>query len=102
MIRPPIISIRDWQIDNPSPVPPKRRVMVASAWLKRWNSMAVCCGSKPTPVSCTSRVSHAGASAASGSATSIRTPTEPEAVNLTALLSRLASTWRMRVQSPRN
>ncbi len=39
-MRPPIISVRAWQMDRPSPAPPKRRVMEASAWLNRWNNCA--------------------------------------------------------------
>ncbi len=45
---------------SPSPVPPKRREMLASACRKGWNSASSRSGAIPMPVSATVRVSSAG------------------------------------------
>ena len=50
-IRPPIISTRLLQMESPRPVPPKRRVMEASAWAKGWKSRSRPAGGMPIPVS---------------------------------------------------
>ena len=51
---PPISSTSCRQIASPSPVPPKRRVVELSAWVKGRNSAAVWSGDMPMPVSQTS------------------------------------------------
>jgi len=56
---PPMISARRLLITNPSPVPPKRRVVVESAWVKGLNSRCCCSGEMPMPVSRTAKASRA-------------------------------------------
>lgn len=51
---PPISSTSRRQIARPSPVPPKRRVVELSAWLKAWNRRPRASGEMPIPVSRTS------------------------------------------------
>ena len=55
-ISPSILSASSEQMDRPSPVPPKRRVVVSSAWLNL--SKIYCCLSSgmPMPVSSTGDV----------------------------------------------
>jgi hypothetical protein len=50
-ICPPINSTRRLQIARPRPVPPKRRVVDASACTKRSNKRSIASGEMPTPVS---------------------------------------------------
>ena len=87
-------------IDRPSPVPPKRRVVEASAWENGAKISACCSGAMPIPVSRTSKHRlEAAAPAAAGAARTIRS-TLPRSVNLIALASRLPSTWLIRSGSP--
>ena len=41
-------------IVSPSPVPPNRRVVESSACVNGWNSLPICSGVMPMPVSMTS------------------------------------------------
>ncbi len=50
-IVPPISSASRLLMASPSPVPPYLRVVVLSAWLKLWNSLALPASLKPMPVS---------------------------------------------------
>ena len=52
---PPIRSTSFLQIASPRPVPPKRRVVDASAWMKLSKRRACCVASMPMPVSVTSK-----------------------------------------------
>jgi hypothetical protein len=52
---PPISSASSRQIDSPSPVPPKRRVVDSSACVKALNRRACVAPSMPGPVSLTSK-----------------------------------------------
>src|SRR5215207_6267500 len=47
---PPIASARRLEIARPRPVPPKRRLIDASVWLKDWNSRSTRSGGMPIPV----------------------------------------------------
>ena len=98
-IWPDIRSMMRLQITRPRPVPPYRRVVEASAWLKALNRPPAFSGAMPMPVSLTSkrstwcwRVSDFGLT---------ESVTEPLAVNFMALPSRLLSTCRNRTGSPR-
>ena len=91
------------QMVRPSPVPPKRRVMDASACEKAWKMPCSCSGAMPMPLSCTSKHSSGAAPGLAPSGPGwqrTRTTTSPCAVNLMALPTRLMSTWRSRVASP--
>ncbi len=97
-IVPPISSARRLLIARPRPVPPYLRVVLLSAWLKLWNSLAMPASLRPMPVSRT-------ANSSSGSPLSTLlvwtvSTTSPVSVNLTALLNRLSRIWRSRVTSP--
>src|SRR3989304_565480 len=83
---------------SPSPLPPKRRVMEVSAWLKGWNSLAWSSCAMPMPVSLMLKRILALVCAASSSCSCTRT--FPCAVNLTALPTRLKRTCWMRRASP--
>ena len=89
---PPRSSTRRLQIASPSPVPPKRRVVEASTWEKGWNRRMRLSAGMPIPLSWTEKCSMSACRRTS-------TWTSPSAVNLTALLTRLARTWRRRVGS---
>ena len=80
---------------NPSPVPVRT---VASAWSNASKILPRFRGSIPGPVSSTA-IATTCRSAASRREL-VRTATRPVAVNLTALLSRLMSTWRTLPASP--
>ena len=95
---PPISSTRRLQIDRPSPVPPKRRPMPASAWVKGVNKRASASPAMPMPVSRTSTRRRSPASVTSSART--RTATSPRSVNLIALPTRFNSTCSMRSPSP--
>jgi hypothetical protein len=57
LIRPPISSVSRWLMARPSPVPPYRRVVEASTWLKDWKSRSSRSVGMPMPVSRTEKVS---------------------------------------------
>ena len=84
--------------DRPRPVPPKRRVVEASACSKRWNSRDICSSDMPRPVSVTENSIQSVSSGPPGSRVADRV-IRPPSVNFAALLSRLSSTWRTRVMS---
>ena len=48
---PPCSSTRVLTIESPRPSPPKRRVVLASAWRKRWNTYGRKSGAIPIPLS---------------------------------------------------
>ena len=84
----PCINSTSWRaMVVPSPVPPKRRVVLASACAKGVNTRLNCSAVMPMPVSCTCTCSHC-----SGPWRTCNV-TLPVAVNLMALESRLSSTW---------
>ena len=97
-IRPPIASTRRLQIARPSPEPPNRRRTDPSAWANGRKRIACCEGGMPMPVSRTSKRSRTDPAGAGSRATV--TATRPCSVNLSALPTRLSSTWRRRVGSP--
>jgi hypothetical protein len=88
-----IASTRRRTMASPRPVPPKRRVVEASAWVKGWKSRSSTCGLMPMPLSVTSSTS-------CPSRTKSRASTRPTVVNLSAFDSRLSATWRSRTGSP--
>ena len=98
---PPIISTSRREIASPRPVPPKRRVVDVSACAKGSNSRASC-----VRVDADAGVADLDAQQRAGlvgAARRSRAPTtSPCSVNLTALASRLVSTWRRRPPSPRS
>eukprot|EP00906_Rhabdomonas_costata_P016604 RCo023836 len=55
---PCIRCISRCEITRPRPVPPYRRVIELSAWLKGWNSRPIAASLSPIPVSSTSTVHH--------------------------------------------
>ena len=91
---PPISSISCLEMASPSPVPPKRRVVVESAWKNFSNRLARAGTGMPTPVSVMLIVTPPSASCVA------LMPTLPRSVNFSALLTRLSSTWRTRAASP--
>mmetsp|Transcript_21863 Transcript_21863/g.85658 ORF Transcript_21863/g.85658 Transcript_21863/m.85658 type:complete len:234 (+) Transcript_21863:6367-7068(+) len=82
------------QMDRPSPVPPKRRVVESSAWVKGRNSLACSSGATPTPLSLT-----ASRTRSPPSGDSVRWMW-PRSVNFNALTRKLAMIWRTRSGSP--
>src|SRR5262249_41363683 len=80
---------------RPSPVPPKRCAVVASAWLNSSNSLACCSAVMPMPVSATASSIQSRPSATLRA----RSVTSPSLVNLKALLNRLSSICRSRMGS---
>ncbi len=96
---PPIRSTMRLQITRPRPVPPYRRVVLASAWLKARNRRSALPSGMPMPVSATSKRNSCWVRPSPRRLTD--SVTEPRSVNFTALLSRLVSTWRRRTGSPR-
>ena len=98
-MRPPIRSMMRLEIASPRPVPPYRRVVEASAWLKAWNRRSCADWAMPMPVSRTSNRSWCWALVSPIRRTVIAML--PRSVNFTALLIRLLSTWRRRTESPR-
>ena len=101
-VRSPPIMRASWRlIARPRPVPPKRRVVDASACWKDSNRRARSFSAMPMPVSATSkRTSVAPPSSRPSHVTS--TVTSPSGVNFTALDSRLVSTCASRPRSPRD
>ena len=97
---PPIRSTSWRTMDRPSPVPPKRRVVEASACVKGVNRRASTSGLMPMPVSRTTNCTSMRPSSRGAHSTVSCTP--PRSVNLTALPSRLTRICRMRVMSPRS
>ncbi len=98
-IVPPISSTRRLEMARPSPVPPKRRVVDASTWLKEVKSRSIRSGGIPIPVSRTQSSSRYEPFPAASAST--RTITSPASVNLTPFESRFSSTCRRRAPSPR-
>lgn len=92
-IPPPISATRSRAIVVPRPVPPKRRLIEASAWTKGSKIRSRRSGAIPIPVS-TMSMRTPGCNA------EITTFTEPCSVNFTALPTRLFNTWRTRSASP--
>ena len=82
-ISPPISSMSRRQMTSPRPVPPKRRVVEPSAWLKGWKRRVHASGEIPIPVSRTS-TRRTSVSARSSTSRADAT-TSPCSVNLTAL-----------------
>ena len=97
-IAPPILSTRRLQMARPSPVPPKRRVMLASAWANGWKRPARVSGAMPIPVSRTAKRSRTRSAVTSRRVT--RTWISPRSVNLMALPIRLTRTCSRRCGSP--
>jgi hypothetical protein len=97
-IVPPISSLSRLLIAKPSPVPPKRRLVEASTWLKDWNSSLIRSSGMPIPVSRTATCSRWPPGAEPSRRTT--TTTSPSSVNFTALPTRLRSTCRNRAASP--
>jgi hypothetical protein len=81
-------------IASPSPDPPNRRVVDASAWENGLNSLVRCSGVIPIPVSATRNTTHPPSRAASSR-------TRPPSVNLHPLDSRLNRLCRTLVGSAR-
>jgi hypothetical protein len=96
---PPMRSTSFLQMASPSPVPPNRRVVDASAWMKLSKSRFCCAASIPMPVSVTSKRTPIALPCSDSLRT--RRITSPESVNLTALPSMLMRIWRIRPGSPR-
>ena len=88
---PPISSASRREIDSPSPVPPKRRVIDPSACAKGAKMLSICDASMPMPVSLTTM--HSTGADACPSRHCTETRTSPSSVNFTALPTRLTSTW---------
>ena len=79
---------------RPNPVPPKRRVVLASACENDWKSRSPAVASTPIPVSSTAK-------RILGPAASTFTTTAPRGVNFTAFATRFDNAWRSRTGSPR-
>jgi len=76
VMAPFINSTRCREIARPNPVPPKRRVVEASAWVNEVNRRAAVASSMPMPLSITR--SSTQTCSASSEANSARTETLPE------------------------
>ena len=100
-IFPPMAVARRSEIDSPSPVPLRRRVLEVSTCEKGWNRPPICAALMPMPVSFTANSRTAWLSSPPGtrSTTHTETFTDPCSVNLTAFVHRLARTWPMRSPS---
>src|SRR5262245_27629866 len=75
------------EMARPSPVPPYRRAVRESAWVKSWKSFACCSAVMPIPLSATASSTHSRPSATLRT----RSATSPSFVNLPALLSDAAT-----------
>ena len=94
---PPIIRQKFFVMARPRPVPPKSRVVEASAWANVSNTRACCSGVMPMPVSLTRKIIQSPLwEEASRAASSV---IFPFFVNLLALLRRLNKAWRTLVMS---
>ncbi len=98
-MRPPISSTSRRQIARPRPVPPYWRVVEPSSWAKC--SKILRCASSGIPMPVSSTLTRRRQRSPASVARRTRATTSPCSVNLTALLIRLATTWRMRKGSPR-
>ena len=99
VIRPPM-ALTSWRaMVRPRPVPPCRRVVEGSAWVKASKSRCWASRGMPGPVSATETSSSVWPGPWASTVTAIRT--SPLSVNFTALDPRLAITWPSRVESPR-
>ena len=92
---PPIMRASLRAMASPSPVPPKRCAVVASAWVNSSNSFACCSGVMPMPVSETDSSIQSRPSATLRACSL----TSPSLVNLQALLNRLSRICRSRMGS---
>ncbi len=92
-ISPPMSSTSRLEMDNPRPVPPNRRAVEPSACVKGWKSFFFAVSERPMPLSCTLKRT-CGPLFPNGGVSSrvTRSTTEPTAVNLMALPSKLSST----------
>ena len=97
-MRPRIISTSCCEIARPKPVPPKRREVELSTWLKESKICACLSGGMPIPVSRTEICNSTAPRNSSSIATS--TSTSPSSVNLMALPTRFTTIWRRRLGSP--
>src|SRR2546426_38046 len=96
---PPMSATRRREIARPSPVPPKRRVIDASACVNSWKIVPSCSSGMPIPVSRTRNCT--AAPSPPRCVTLADTSTWPSSVNLIALPIRFMRTCRTRVGSPR-
>ncbi len=83
---------------RPRPVPPKRRVIDASACVNLRNIF--CCASSGMPIPVSSTLMRTNRAPPLQSGNSTRISTCPRCVNFTAFPARFSSTWRMRPPSP--
>src|SRR5262249_45006518 len=95
---PPIMRASLRERARPSPVPPKRWAVEASAWLNSSNSLACCSGVMPMPVSETANSTKLPPLLTVRAASL----TSPALVNLQALLRRLSRICRSRMASTVN
>ena len=94
---PPIMRASLRVMARPSPVPPNRWAVVASAWVNSSNSFACCSEVMPMPVSQTD----SSIQAPSLLILLARSLTSPSFVNLQALLRRLSRTCRVQPSARR-
>src|SRR5262245_48702117 len=114
VMSPPISRQKCRLIARPRPVPPYRRVVEASAWVKGWKSLRICSGVMPMPESDTRKASQAAgcmersALSANAACSTLHLVYDgrvtarvmvPCSVNFAALESRLKRTWRTLVRS---
>ena len=97
-IVPPINSVSRLAMASPSPVPPNRRVVDASACENDSKIRSRTSSAMPMPVSLTSNLS--SRRPFTSPTTRTVTPTSPLSVNFTAFDTRFRSTWRSRPGSP--
>ncbi len=83
---------------KPRPVPPNRRLVEESAWVKGAKILANFSGAMPIPVSDTENRSETASAIRCSAATC--TTTSPLGVNLIALFTKFISTCRRRNGSP--
>lgn len=99
---PPSLSHSSLQMDRPRPVPPCRRVVEASAWVKLSKMVSSLSCAIPVPQSRTENCTMTRSSQPKAHDVSTVTcrNTDPWSVNLTPLPSRLIRIWRNRCGSP--
>jgi len=87
VMSPPIIWQKRLVIASPRPVPPYLQVVDASAWENSWNSLPICSGVMPMPVSATAIVTHSRPFSCPCRAAMAMVP---RSLNLLALLAKLS------------
>mmetsp|Transcript_5255 Transcript_5255/g.16887 ORF Transcript_5255/g.16887 Transcript_5255/m.16887 type:complete len:207 (+) Transcript_5255:947-1567(+) len=98
---PPISSVSSRQMYRPRPVPPYCLVVDSSTCANSAKRRSIASSGMPIPVSVTMKAHRSCHLSSNTSRRSSVTTTDPSCVNLSAFVTRLKRTCRMRVASPR-